>query len=98
MTQLDALCLELTGAGLGPYIDNGFYIVSKAQAAKLCHGTLPKPGYERTVCTHDLRYFVMRTPVSCRTDIPDGEYWSICSLATLRAAAPETGIAQSSQP
>ncbi len=84
---------KVTSKEIGPYIDNGFYVITRAQAARLCCGKVPHLGYEKTMkmngdtpegssntSTHE--YVIAETRVTCRTDIPDGFHWSIRACPT----------------
>ena len=85
---IEEIVLKVTKRKIGTYIDNGFYVITRAQAARLCGGKVPRPGYEKTMrmdgdspapsfttSTHE--YVIAETRVTCRTDIPSGTHWSI---------------------
>lgn len=88
MTPAD-ICFKVTGKPVGPYIDNGFYAITREQARKLCGGKEPRAGYEKTmkldadgkpqpstyVGQHD--YIIAETKVSCHMGLSNGYHWSI---------------------
>lgn len=85
--RLKEICKIVTGKDIVAYIDNGFYAITAEQAKKLCGGNLPRSGYEKTMNLVDdipapcfnssWDYVIAQTRVLCRTDLKDGNHWSI---------------------
>lgn len=55
-------------------LSHGFWMVTEAQASRLCGGQLPKPGYEKLVAYGGTHWWVARTPQS---SADKGWVWSI---------------------
>jgi len=70
---------------LGTYLDNGFYLITRATALALGGGTLPPVGKERLVVHEGQHYWMMRVRNKGKTEwaVHETSWRLVNGIATL---------------